>query len=85
MVAERHFIFNSLLPKIFLFFLDKLEACNKPRLVKLPAAPMYKIDFTRKQSGEKRKQNRQLQGEQPEAYKLNKVCDTERAFAKSFL
>ncbi|KAL3888874.1 hypothetical protein ACJMK2_001234 [Sinanodonta woodiana] len=34
---------------------------------------------------EKRKQNRQLKGEQPEAYKLNKVCDTERASAESFL
>ncbi|KAL3888868.1 hypothetical protein ACJMK2_001228 [Sinanodonta woodiana] len=33
----------------------------------------------------KRKQNRQLKGEQPEAYKLNKVCDSERDSAESFL
>ncbi|KAK3583909.1 hypothetical protein CHS0354_033686 [Potamilus streckersoni] len=34
---------------------------------------------------EKRKQNRPLKEEQPEAYMLNKVCDTERAFAESLL
>ena len=54
MVAERHFIFFCVLPKIFLFFLDKLESWNKPRLVKLPAAPSYDIDFTRKQHGKKK-------------------------------
>ncbi|KAL3885056.1 hypothetical protein ACJMK2_025154 [Sinanodonta woodiana] len=63
---------------------DKLEAWNKSRQVKLPAVPVYDIDFTRKKHGEKIKQNRQLK-EQTEAYKLNKVCDNERASAESFL
>ncbi|KAL3854914.1 hypothetical protein ACJMK2_014149 [Sinanodonta woodiana] len=52
---------------------DKLEAGNKPRQVKLPAVPL------------REKRNDLQIKEQPEAYKLNKVCDTERTFAELFL
>ncbi|KAH3890017.1 hypothetical protein DPMN_014084 [Dreissena polymorpha] len=54
-------------------FLDKITshnnfvlfAWNKPRDVKLPAAPFYDVDFERKKFGKQLKQKRELKGVRP--------------------
>ena len=82
--------FPSILPThkciiFFISFVDKLEAWNKPRDVKLPAIPIYDVDFERKRHGRKRKEKRTLRGNPPDFYKLNEVCESDRAAASTFL
>ncbi|KAK3585705.1 hypothetical protein CHS0354_020271 [Potamilus streckersoni] len=76
--ALEYFVKVFVLPKNIPSCTDKLEASNKPKQVQFPSTPIYDIDFTRKQ-------NQPLKGEQPDAYKPNKICDTMRDFAESFL
>ncbi|KAH3837836.1 hypothetical protein DPMN_111238 [Dreissena polymorpha] len=83
--ALEDFVKVFILPEDVQSCTDKLEAWNKPRDVKLPAAPLYDVDFTRKKFGKQRKQKRELKGVRPEWYQLHEVCASDRTAVTEFL
>ncbi|XP_053383213.1 uncharacterized protein LOC128549755 [Mercenaria mercenaria] len=83
--ALEDFVKVFILPEDVLSCTEKLEAWNKPRDVKLPASPLYDIDFERKKFGKKRKEKRELKGVRPEWYQLHEVCGSDRSAVTEFL
>ena len=68
-----------------IIFSDLLEKWNKPREVKLPAVPIYDINFERERHGKKPTTTSSIQGSTPSAYNLHESCLAEQAAASTFL
>ncbi|XP_060608411.1 uncharacterized protein LOC132760456 [Ruditapes philippinarum] len=83
--ALEDFVKVFILPEDVQSCTEKLETWNKPRDIKLPASPLYDVDFERKKFGKRRKERRELRGRKPEFYQLHQVCESDRSAVTEFL